>query len=661
MATRTVNRDEPRVQPSRTSLRTVQHLVTAIGRGEIDALVLPTPQGERVFTCWTDEQPYRILIEAISEGALTLSPDGTILYCNSAFARIVGASLEKVIGASLCALVDPSEATKLRDLLALASEGPVRAEMLLTGGARRGVPVYVSARPLPVEERGRICAVVTDLTEVNEARTEQKRLAEIVESAADAVLSTTRQGVVTSWNRGAERLLGYSSQEMVGTSILQTVPVEGCAEFLTLLERLRHGNSAENVELQQQRKDGSRIDAVLTISPIRDRQGTITAASVIIRDNTARKRALRRLQNVLEAAPDAIVVVNHNGTIVLANGQAEVLFGHDRREMIGHPLTLLLPFCFEQFHSKWFGQDPNERPSGARHDTPGIRADRSEFPAEVSVGALEVEEGTLLCTSVRNISERYAMQHALREKNAQLQAALHAKDRFLATMSHELRTPLTAIIGFVGLLLMKISGPLTDLQVGQLELVRASARHLLAIISDLLDLARIEAGKVPLEKQEFPSLEVVEEVVRELIEPARQKGLRLEICMEERPLLLYTDRRLLRQILSNLVSNAVKYTREGSVRVCCRLNAGSIRPTVSLAVQDTGIGVRPEDLSRLFVAFFRAQTSAADRCEGTGLGLHLGQKLAILLGGRITVESTVNQGSTFTLTLPVGDIADDRD
>jgi PAS domain S-box-containing protein len=645
----------PVIRSARTFSRDIVQVIAAVERGEIDAFVLPTPQGERIFTSSTNEQHYQVLIEEMSEGALTLSGSGTIVYCNSAFARIVGCQLEKVIGAFFSDLVVAADAGKLKELLAQGCLTSARTELALRGAGGLEVPVYVSFQPLRGADCSRICAVVTDLTEFVEARQAQLRLAAIVENSADAILSTTPEGTILSWNRGAEHLLGYCADEVIGKSILSTIPVDRCESFLRLWERVQSGESIENFELLQLHKNGTRIDAALTLSPIRDRQGRVIAASAIARDNTSRRKAQRRLQSVLESAPDSIVVVNHNGIIVFVNTQAEILFGYLRDEIVGQHLALLFPSCLQDFFGDWLQQDSRARLPGRRHEVSALRADGTEFPSEISLGPVESDEGTLLCGSVRDVSERHGLQRALREKNAQLQAALNTKEHFLSTMSHELRTPLTAIIGYTGILLMKIPGPLNDEQIRQLELVRSSARHLLSIISDLLDLARIEAGNAEVQREQVSCLEVVKQTLHELGPAQVEKGLELRLEEPPGPVTLFTNHCFFRQILTNLVSNAIKYTDQGFIRISCRQHGESM---VSVTVTDTGIGIRQEDLSRLFVQFCRIRSESSPSREGVGLGLHLSQKLAILLGGRITVESVFGQGSSFTLTLPVGQSQD---
>jgi protein-histidine pros-kinase len=226
-----------------------------------------------------------------------------------------------------------------------------------------------------------------------------------------------------------------------------------------------------------------------------------------------------------------------------------------------------------------------------------------------------------------------------------------AKDRFLAGMSHELRTPLNAIIGFTGTLLMRLPGPLTTDQEKQLRTVQSSAKHLLSLINDLLDLVKIEAGKVELHLEDTICQHVVEEVVTALRPQAESKGLRLELAMPEAEFLIRTDRRALSQIILNLTQNAIKFTERGSVSLELTQYLDDGHKRTRLTVQDTGIGIRVEDQVKLFQAFGQVDAANKQRLEGTGLGLHLSQKLASLLGGKILFSSEYGQGSTFTLLL----------
>jgi signal transduction histidine kinase len=266
-----------------------------------------------------------------------------------------------------------------------------------------------------------------------------------------------------------------------------------------------------------------------------------------------------------------------------------------------------------------------------------------------------------------DITERKRADEAIRELNATLEGRVAertaeleiARDRaesadrlksaFLATMSHELRTPLNSIIGFTGVLLQKLAGPLNDEQVKQLTMVQVSAHYLLALINDVLDISKIEAGQIEIVKQPFDMRLVIEEALRTTSPLAAKKGLSLVAAIASDVGSMVSDRRRVEQILLNLVNNAIKFTERGEVRVECRIQDGWLETRV----RDTGIGIKPEDMDKLFQPFRQIDTGPARRREGTGLGLSICQKLVQLLGGKTGVESEWGVGSTFTFTLPV--------
>lgn len=229
------------------------------------------------------------------------------------------------------------------------------------------------------------------------------------------------------------------------------------------------------------------------------------------------------------------------------------------------------------------------------------------------------------------------------------QTADRLKSTFLATMSHELRTPLNSIIGFTGVLLQEMAGPLNEEQKKQLGMVYESARHLLALINDVLDISKIEAGQIELKIAPFDIRSAIEAVLRSMTPAAQRKGIALSAIVDENVGEAISDRRRVEQILLNLLSNAVKFTERGSVLLHCRVEA----PMVLISVQDTGVGIREEDLGRLFRPFQQLDEGLTRRHEGTGLGLAICANLAKLLGGYISVESEWGAGSTFTLHLPL--------
>jgi signal transduction histidine kinase len=276
------------------------------------------------------------------------------------------------------------------------------------------------------------------------------------------------------------------------------------------------------------------------------------------------------------------------------------------------------------------------------------RGERLE--AEVFQRAQEIQE-----TNKQLLDRTIELQVAngeLARLNERLKELDQVKTQFFASVSHELRTPLNAILGFTGTMLMRLPGPLTDKQESQLQIVENSGRHLLSLINDLLDLARIEAGKIKLEMETVSAQGAVADVAASLQYLVVKKGLQLATQVPPREILLQSDRRALHQILLNLASNGIKFTKHGTVTITLseQLDGGEAR--VAFAVQDTGPGISPADQAKLFEAFRRLKTGDGEQVEGTGLGLHLSRKLAELLGGEITLQSAPGQGSCFTLLLP---------
>jgi len=254
--------------------------------------------------------------------------------------------------------------------------------------------------------------------------------------------------------------------------------------------------------------------------------------------------------------------------------------------------------------------------------------------------------------AVREITERKRFEQQLQEQNLELERANQAKDRFLASMSHELRTPLNAIIGFTGTLLMKLPGPLNSEQEEQLQTVQSSGRHLLSIINDLLDLAKIESGKWEGDFQTLDCAEVARDVAGGLRPLARNKGLSLTVTAPQHAVAASTDQRALRQILINLTNNAIKFTETGDVCLEVHESSANGQATVRFDVVDTGIGIKQENEAKLFRAFEQLKKYGTAPREGTGLGLYICQRLAGLLGGSIEFTTELGKGSVFSFILP---------
>ncbi|MBL0726459.1 PAS domain-containing sensor histidine kinase [Piscinibacter sp. HJYY11] len=470
----------------------------------------------------------------------------------------------------------------------------------------------------------------------------------------DACVVLTLDGRVAHWSRGAQATFGYDSSEAVGHSVHDlVVPLDRVAEQQKALSDIV-GQGTITYESVRRRKDGTMLCVDVTAKLLSSSgEGSILMSEKDVTDIKVQRDAKlmeARFRELLESTPDGIVMANPTGHIVIANSQAESLFGYEPGELRGKPVDILLPERYRRAHvghrSNYFLQ-PRKRAMGSGLDLSGVRKDGTEFPIEISLSPLRTEENAFVMSAIRDISERKRFERALQEKNLELATANQAKDRFLASMSHELRTPLNAIIGFTGTLLMGLPGPLTPDQYKQLRTVQSSARHLLALINDLLDVAKIEAGKVDLALTPIDCCAVIDEVAATLKIQAEAKGLKLNTVVPPTPLMWTTDRRALHQIVLNLAGNAVKFTDTGSVTLNLREHEG----VLEVVVHDTGVGIPLEEQSKLFAPFSQAGSMRPRAAEGTGLGLHLSQRLAELLGGHIAFESEPGEGSRFTLRL----------
>lgn len=285
------------------------------------------------------------------------------------------------------------------------------------------------------------------------------------------------------------------------------------------------------------------------------------------------------------------------------------------------------------------------RAAAARAEAAATAA-RDDFERQVHERTAELERANA------------SLEARVNERTAELQVAKdraestdRLKSEFLTHMSHELRTPLNAIIGFTGTLLLKLPGPLNAEQTRQLETVQSNARHLLALINDVLDVAKVEAGRTTVHIDTFACRSLIEEIEKSCAAAARRKGIAFEITLPEKPLLLHTDRRLLHQIVLNLVGNAIKFTDSGGVHLKVSRGDPRLGEEICIRVEDTGIGIPADQQGRLFERFAQLNTSKERAHEGTGLGLYLCKHLAELLGGRITFRSELGKGSVFALTL----------
>ena len=369
----------------------------------------------------------------------------------------------------------------------------------------------------------------------------------------------------------------------------------------------------------------------------------------------------RRFQELLEAAPDAIMEVDSSGTIVLLNAAAEKLFDYRRDELLGRNIDSLVPDAVRDRHAAHragFTAHPSTRTMGRGMILAARRRNGSEFPVEISLSPANTPEGFRVTAIIRDVTDRRDAEDVIRRANIELEArnreverANHLKSEFLASMSHELRTPLHTILGFTELLKEEQEGPLNEKQHRFLKHVHQDALHLLALINDILDLSKIEAGRLELNRETFDAQTVIRDAVDAIRPQAESKEIALEEILQN-AVTVYGDRVRFREILNNLLSNAVKFTPAGGRITVEAEEAGGL---IRFRVTDSGIGIAAEHHEAIFDKFRQVSSTTRGVREGTGLGLAIVKRLVELHGGSILVESELGHGSQFHFTIPAGD------
>ena len=635
------------------------------------------------------------------------SRDLRYVFVSPAYAGMLGKAPAEIEGRPIVEIMGEEGFATIRpyvDAVLTGRRAEYESTVTFAGvGPRSLRVVYVPDRAADGSVIGWIASIL-DVTEEKQATDARALVSSIVETSYDAIVTKDLNGIVTSWNPAAQQLFGYSAEEMIGRPIRVLIPQERQSEEDDILARLRRGERIEHFETVRIAKDGRHLNISVTISPIRNAEGTIVGASKIARDISPLKAAEAERVRLLEENAAITETLNNVGAVVASDldrdkvvqavtdaatelttaefgaffynvvddsGESYMLYtisGVPREAFAKFPM----PRNTEVFEPTFKGravvrsaditQDPRYGKNPPYHGMPqGHLPVRSYMAVPVKGRAGDVVGGLFFGHSTIG---RFTEQHerlaagvaswaSVALENARMfgvvREASRLKDEFLASLSHELRTPLNAVLGYARMLR---AGIVTgEKQTRAMEAIERNATSLSQIVEDVLDISRIVSGKIRLNVQAVDFPQIVGNAVDAVSPAADAKGVRLETVLDPLASPVSGDPERLQQVLWNLLSNAVKFTNRGG-KVQVRLER--VDSHVELSVADTGIGISPEFLPHVFERFRQADASIARERGGLGLGLSIARQLAEMHGGTIDAASGgVGLGSTFTLKLPL--------
>jgi len=372
------------------------------------------------------------------------------------------------------------------------------------------------------------------------------------------------------------------------------------------------------------------------------------------------QRSYQAQNAIVESALDAVISMDQEGRITGWNPQAEATFGWSESEVLGKPLAeTIIPSRFRELHLRGlanYHESGEHQVLNRRIEVSALHRDGREFAVELAIAPIHSHESVTFCGFIRDITLRIQAAEAMRSAKEAAEASSNAKSAFLANMSHEIRTPLNGILGFADVLLNQIDGDEKERR-DYLHVIHDSGRHLLDLINDVLDLSKIESGQMEVERVHCSPHEIIASTISILRVRAAERGLSLDYFWKsEIPETIHTDPARLRQILMNLIANAIKFTEVGSVQVAARIRTAAEGPQLVVDVIDTGVGIPADSIERIFEPFVQADTSITRRFGGTGLGLSISRRIARLLDGELTVNSEPGRGSIFSVSVSTGSL-----
>ncbi len=473
-------------------------------------------------------------------------------------------------------------------------------------------------------------------------------VSEILNASAEATIISDAKGRIRVANPAARQLFGYGQDELLGEPIEVLIPKDLRDRHRALRDSYNDAPRARpmvsGLEIHGRRKDGSSFRAEIALNPIETDDGLIVTSTIREIDPVDDSEAYFR--NLLESAPDAMIIIDGEGKITIMNAQAETMFGCSRDDVLGQRIEVLLPERFRKRHlehRKEYSSDPKVRPMGAGRDLVARRADGSEFPVEISLSPVTTGGGRFVSSVIRDVTRRKRMEDEIIAARREAERANKANSAFLAAASHDLRQPVQALSLLNGALRRTVKD---ERALQMIDSQQHSLTAMTNLLNSLLDISRLDAGAVSPELEEFPIRRLTDRLSDEFARQAQHNGLDFKSLPSDS--VVNSDPNLLAEIIQNFVSNAIRYTDKGCVTLEC-VDEGDV---CHIRVLDTGIGIDEDQLDEIFREFHQCKAPGASK-EGFGLGLAIVKRLADLLGLGIDVRSEIGKGSCFSVTIPV--------
>jgi PAS domain S-box-containing protein len=572
--------------------------------------------------------------------------EGKILQANDAVSQLLGFRPDELIEQSLSKFISPEETREftaaLREVVAKGVTRNARLNPRSASGEVIRTTLNASALRDPDGRVIGAIGILRDMRELDKARAYAESL---IKFAPDPVFVSDLKGKILQANDAVSELLGFRRDEVIEQSLSRFISPEETREFTAALREVVAKGVTRDARLKPRSASGEMIPTTLNASALRDASGTVIGAIGILRDMRELDKAQAYAESLIKFAPDPVFVSDLAGKILQANDAVSELLGFRPDEVIEQSLSRFISpeetreftAALREVVAKGVSRDARLNPRSASGDT---------IPTTLNASALREPDGRLIGAIgiLRDMRELDKAREAAEIAN-------RAKSQFLANMSHELRTPLNAIIIYTELLRDEAAERKLDDFLPDLKKIHGAAKHLLTLINDVLDLSRIESGKLELHPETFQVGAMVRDVIATIEPLALKNANALEVQCPDAIGVMHADSTKVRQSLFNLLSNACKFTEGGKVRLEVERETGT-GDQIVFRVIDTGIGMTPDHLSKLFKPFSQVDPSATRRFGGSGLGLAITRSFCEAMGGDIRVESEPGVGSTFTIRLP---------